>query len=170
MKHLWLIAAGGLLGAPVMAQEASADAGVRAAVFQALEERATPPAQPPRLPDAASDRAREVHAATAFGQKGEAERAAHELAGKSAQEHARRIQAEANGDGEHGAAAAEARSGNADSRAAAARERSNEAKGKGPQGQGGGNGHKDPNQPPVHAPVDHLAPFSGGSLNRLSPH
>lgn len=128
MKHLWLIAAGGVVIAPALAQ-AGDDADVRATVLQALEEKATPPAKAPELPHEASDRAREVQATVAFGQKGQAERAAHEQASKHADEHARHAHPEAGPGNDKGTSAAAAAQGNnADSHSAAARERTEEAR------------------------------------------
>jgi len=49
-------------------------------VMEALESQARLPDVRPTLPDQASDRAREVHATIAFGQKGAAERAANQAA------------------------------------------------------------------------------------------
>jgi hypothetical protein len=136
MKHITFVAAAWLLSAaPAWAEDAvQADGDVRAVdvrsqVREALDARATPPAQPPRLPDSASDRAREVHATTAFGKKGAAERAAHEAAGKHAAEHARKARVDADQRGDRGASGA-ARSGNAESGSAAERDRTNNAKGK----------------------------------------
>jgi hypothetical protein len=52
----------------------------RREVLEALESQARLPDARPTLPDQASDRAREVHSTIAFGQKGAAERAAHQAA------------------------------------------------------------------------------------------
>jgi hypothetical protein len=130
MKHVTLIAAAWLMSASAWAEEpAQADGDVRAVVREALDTKAAPPAQPPRLPDAASDRAREVHATTAFGKKGEAQRAAHEIAGKRAAEHANKARRDTEDISDRGPTGT-ARSGNAENRSAAARERSNQAKGR----------------------------------------
>jgi len=123
-----LIAVAGLLSAASAFADEPAGRNARAAVIEALEDRASLPAQPPSLPDSASDRAREVNATVARGQKGQEERAAaHEVANQQAKEHARKLQTEA-AEVDRGAASA-ARKNNADTRAATAQERSDAAKG-----------------------------------------
>ncbi len=73
-----LIAAALLLPAGVRAEDVRP--APRAEVLEALESQARAPDHRPSLPDQASDRAREVHSTVAFGQKGAAERAAHQAA------------------------------------------------------------------------------------------
>lgn len=81
MKRQILIAALSFAvpGLALAAEPTGADrpADVRAEVRDALESQATLPDHRPSLPDQASDRAREAHQTTAFGQKGAATRAAH---------------------------------------------------------------------------------------------
>jgi hypothetical protein len=81
------IAAAALLTALLIPGRARADdatSGGRTSaqdeVLEALESQAKVPDQRPSLPDQASDRAREVQSTIAFGQKGAAERAAHQAA------------------------------------------------------------------------------------------
>ena len=93
MKH-FLTAAAFVLAPPAFAEE-PAKRTVRSTLHQALDEKAALPARPPSLPDAALEQARERRA-TLPGKKGDAVRAAHELAGKSAEAHAHRVQADGN--------------------------------------------------------------------------
>jgi hypothetical protein len=65
---------------PAGARAEDARSAARAEVLEALESQAKAPDHQPSLPDQASDRAREVHSTIAFGQKGVAERAAHQAA------------------------------------------------------------------------------------------
>ena len=69
--------AAALIPAHARAEDATS---ARDEIREALESQARLPDVRPTLPDQASDRAREVHATIAFGQKGTAERAAHQAA------------------------------------------------------------------------------------------
>jgi hypothetical protein len=117
-----------------------ADRAARSQVLAALEDGATLPAQAPTLPDSASDRAREVHQTLAFGQKGQAERAAHAHAAQAA---AKQAHEDAANRAARGAAASATRSANANSHAAAGQARAAEARAQHgtPDGNGHGNGH-----------------------------
>jgi hypothetical protein len=125
----------------MVAGAAKAD-DAKAALHDALETQATPPAKPPVLPDSASDRAKYVQQNVAHGKKGAEEKAAHDAdaagtdadAAKSAE----------------GAAARAARSANADSNAAAGQARATKARGGNVPGSGGPNGH--PHGPPATHP------------------
>src|SRR3954462_9073090 len=65
---------------PGQARAEDVRSALRAEVLEALESQAKVPDRRPSLPDQASDRAREVHSTTAFGQKGAAERGAPQAA------------------------------------------------------------------------------------------
>jgi hypothetical protein len=71
-----------LIPAGARAEDATsaAPSSARDEVLEALESQAKVPDVRPTLPDQASDRAREVQSTIAFGQKGTAERAAHQAA------------------------------------------------------------------------------------------
>jgi hypothetical protein len=81
MKRMFLIAAAlAFAPSPSWAAEptgADRPQDIRAEVRDALEAQASLPDHRPSLPDQASDRAREAHQTTAFGQKGASTRAAH---------------------------------------------------------------------------------------------
>jgi|GEM_PF-5288714 len=132
ISTLWTLGMGGAMAAsrtPTPAPE-PADVTARLAVRDALVAEASLPEQAPALPDAASERAREVQRTTAFGQKGSAERAAHAQANEAAQKASSRASAQAANRAAQGAAAAAARNANADSHAAAGQARSEEARSK----------------------------------------
>lgn len=76
------IAATALFAAVLLPASARAEdpTSARSEVLEALESQARLPDARPALPDQASDRAREVQSTIAFGQKGAAERAAHQAA------------------------------------------------------------------------------------------
>jgi hypothetical protein len=132
MKRPTLIAVALAFTTPALiwaAEPTAADrpASVRADVLEALESQATLPDHRPSLPDQASDRAREAHQTTAFGQKGaatraahRAERAAHEnaaaAAAKRASEKAARRAGEKRQEAAAEARASEVRSGQSPSR------------------------------------------------------
>jgi hypothetical protein len=93
MPLVWTLAA--LASAPARAAEGAGPVDARALMRQALEAQATMPARPPALPDQASARAVEAHRDTAFGKKGEAERAAHRHAVQDGRADAGGLRAEA---------------------------------------------------------------------------
>lgn len=145
MKTLVLIAMFGALtwGGAAAAENAApelalAGSGARTQVRDALEAEATLPAEAPSLPEAAAQKARDVHATTAFGQKGAVERAAHAQVNQDARDAASRARADAANRAAQGAAASAARNANADSHAAAGQDRQDETRSHGGSIPGGG--------------------------------
>src|SRR5574340_1013708 len=104
-RFLMMLAIGGL-AITARAYADDADASAKRAADDALESKADVPAKPPTLPSHASDRAKFVHQNIAFGEKGEAERAAHSEAHEQGAESARAAHADAANRAAHGAAAA----------------------------------------------------------------
>ncbi len=116
---LFPAAAALLLGSPALADDVDAKAAAEAA----LAAKAEIPATPPTLPDQASANAKTVLENTAFGKKGDAERAAHSQAGQHVGDDAVDGRTEAATRSAQGAAASAARAANADVHAAAGQDR-----------------------------------------------
>lgn len=141
---LCLAAAAGLhLAAPARADDPTTtpDVDARAAAADALAEKATPPAKPPVLPTAASDRATFVHENIAFGKKGDAERLAHSQAGKKGHDAADDAHADAANRAAHGAAMSAMGSAKDDAHEAAGMARSEDARHSMPGGMTGTGGN-----------------------------
>lgn len=129
------------LAPPAFAEGAEAT-DVRAALREALEDRAELPRLPPSLPDTAGPRARQPMPDQAFGAKGAAEKAAHEEAREKATEVSERARADgeaARGNGGNGTNAA--RGASDGSQGAANQARTDQGRGQGKGGNGNGNGN-----------------------------
>jgi hypothetical protein len=118
----------------LFAMRAMADGGTtdgeaaKSAAAAALAEKADVPAGPPALPSHAAERATEVHDSIAFGQKGEAIRAAHRQVEQEGNDEGEAARAEAANRAAQGAAASAAGAANADAHAAAGQARGNSHK------------------------------------------
>jgi len=127
-RILMLLAATGCLAIinPALAEDGAGTA--TQAAHDALADKADVPAKPPTLPSQASDRATFVHENIAFGNKGEAMRAAHSEAQQHGTADADAARADAASRAAQGAAASAAGAANADEHTAAAQSRATHSK------------------------------------------
>lgn len=100
----------------------------KAAAHAALDEKAGLPANPPELPDQASDRTRAALGKKPFGAKGDAARRAQDQGRQEVGEDARAARVDAADRAAQGAVASAVRNANADSHAAAGQARAAAAK------------------------------------------
>ncbi|HEY6004457.1 MAG TPA: hypothetical protein VIV57_16400 [Anaeromyxobacter sp.] len=125
MKRIALVAAAAAsLAMPALAADGDMESDAVKAAHAALADRAEPFAMPPTLPDAASDRAKDV----SFGQQGarkkaDAARKAQDEAGKQGKDSAKDADVDAANRAAQGAATSAAGAANADSHAAAGQAR-----------------------------------------------
>lgn len=126
---------------PVLAADNDADGDAAKAVHAALADRAEPFVLPPRLPDAANDRAKNA-AVGQQGRKADAASRAQDEAGAQGKEAAKDADLDLANRAAHGAAASAAGAANADNHAAAGQERATSVRNAPPPNNpGGGHGH-----------------------------